>query len=75
MRCKLSVMDASGDKEVTWQPDSPSEVAAARAIFDAVKRRGYLLYSQPAAGGSGVAVRQFDPNAENMIAVPPIVAG
>jgi hypothetical protein len=48
MRCKLSVMDASGDKEVTWQPDSPSEVAAAKAIFDAVKKRGYLVYSQPA---------------------------
>lgn len=74
MRCRLSVMDSSGDRQVTWQPDNPSEVAAAKAIFDAVKRRGYLVYSQP-AGGSGVAVRQFDPNAEDLIAVPPIVAG
>ena len=74
MRCKLSMMDSSGDKEVTWQPDSPSEVAAAKAIFDAVKKRGYLVYSQP-AGASGVALGQFDPNVENMIAVPPIVAG
>ena len=74
MRCRLSVMDSSGDRQVTWQPDNPSEVAAAKAIFDAVKRRGYLVYSQP-VGGSGVAVRQFDPNAEDLIAVPPIVAG
>jgi hypothetical protein len=74
MNCKLSVMDSSGDKEVTWDPDSPSEVAAAKAIFDAVKKRGYLLYSQP-DGGSGVGLGQFDPKVESMIAVPPIVAG
>src|SRR5512140_350803 len=74
MKCKLAVMDSSGDKETTWDPANPSEVAAAKAIFDAVKKRGYLLYSQP-AGESGVAVRQFDPNVETLIAVPPLVAG
>jgi hypothetical protein len=74
MKCKLSVMDSSGDKEATWHPDSPSEVAAAKAIFDAVRRRGYLVYSQP-AGEAGVALGQFDPNVESMVAVPPIVAG
>lgn len=74
MKCRLSVMDSSGDKEVTWHPDNPSEVAAAKAIFDAVKRRGYLVYSQP-AGGSGVALGQFDADVESMVAVPQIVAG
>ncbi|HMA09763.1 MAG TPA: hypothetical protein VKP68_17930 [Ramlibacter sp.] len=74
MKCKLAVMDSSGDKETTWDPANPSEVAAAKAIFDAVKKRGYLLYSQP-AGESGVALRQFDPNVETLIAVPPLVAG
>lgn len=74
MRCKLSVMDSSGDREVSWEPDSPRDVAAAKAIFDEVKRRGYLVYSQP-AGASGVALGQFDANVETMVAVPPIVAG
>ncbi len=74
MKCKLSVMDSSGDKEVTWDPDSASEIAAAKAIFDAVRRRGYMVYSQP-AGESGVALGQFDPHVETMVAVPPIVAG
>jgi hypothetical protein len=74
MKCKLSVMDSSGDKEVRWHPDSPDEVAAAKAIFDAVRKRGYMVYSQP-AGGSGVALGQFDADVETMIAVPPIVAG
>jgi len=68
------MMDSSGDKETTWDPDSPSEVAAAKAIFDAARSRGYLLYSQP-AGESGVALGQFDPKVENMVAVPRIVAG
>jgi hypothetical protein len=74
MKCKLSVMDTSGDREVTWHPDSPGEVAAAKAIFDAVKKRGYLVYSQP-AGEAGVALGQFDADVETMIAVPRIVAG
>jgi hypothetical protein len=67
-------MDSSGDKEVAWRPDDPGEVAAAKALFDAVKRRGYLVYSQP-AGGAGLALAQFDANVETMVAVPPIVAG
>jgi hypothetical protein len=74
MQCKLSMMDSSGDREATWHPDSPSEVAAAKAIFDAVRKRGYLVYSQP-AGEVGVALGQFDADVETMIAVPPIVAG
>jgi hypothetical protein len=74
MKCKLSVMDSSGDKEVTWDPDDPSEVAAAKAIFDAVKKRGYMVYAQP-AGESGVALGQFDSSVETMVAVPAIVAG
>ncbi len=74
MKCKLSIMDSSGDKEVTWDPDSPGDVAAAKAIFDAVRKRGYLVYSQP-AGESGAALGQFDAKVETMIAVPPIVAG
>jgi hypothetical protein len=74
MKCKLSVMDSSGDKETTWNPDSPAEVAAAKAIFDAVRKRGYLVYSQP-AGEAGVALGQFDAKVENMVAVPRIVAG
>lgn len=74
MRCKLSVMNSSGDKETTWDPDSPSEVAAAKAIFDAARKRGYMLYAQP-AGESGTALWQFDPQVENIVAVPAIVAG
>ena len=74
MKCKLSLMDSSGDKEATWHSDRPDEVAAAKAIFDAVKKRGYMVYSQP-AGESGIALGQFDADVENMIAVPPIVAG
>lgn len=74
MRCKLSVMNSSGDKETTWDPGSPSEVAAAKAIFDAARKRGYMLYAQP-AGESGTALWQFDPQVENIVAVPAIVAG
>jgi len=74
MQCKLSMMDSTGDKEVTWRPDDPEGVAAAKAIFDEVKRRGYMVYSQP-AGETAVALGRFDPNEETMIAVPPIVAG
>ena len=73
-KCKLSIMDSSGDKETTWDPENPAEVAAAKAIFDAVRKRGYLVYSQPAAG-AGVALGQFDADVETMIAVPRIVGG
>jgi len=74
MKCKLSIMDSSGDKEVTWDPDNPADVAAAKAIFDAVRKRGFMIYSQP-AGEGGVALGQFESDVETMVAVPPIVAG
>jgi hypothetical protein len=67
-------MNSSGDKEATWDPENPDEVAAAKAIFDAARKRGYMVYAQP-AGESGTALWQFDPNVETMVAVPAIVAG
>ena len=74
MECKLSVMGSSGDKETRWHPDNPGEVEVAKMIFDAARKHGYLVYSQ-SPGASGIALRQFDPNVETMIAVPRIVAG
>ena len=69
----LAVMDATGDTKTIWNPNDLREVAAARSTFELLKKKGYLIYRVAAAGGKGVAMTEFDPTAEKMIATPALV--
>lgn len=76
---ELRIMDReAGDLRVTWDPNVPAEVAAARAQFDSLIGRGgkgYMAYKVQAGGGKGEQIRQFDPNAEAIILAPAMVGG
>lgn len=37
--CVLHALDRTGDTELTWDPDQSAEVADAREMFTALKRR------------------------------------
>lgn len=70
----LRVLDHTGDSEFKWgNPNSP-EAARARAEFDQLLGKGSALF-RTGADGRGEQIREFDPNASEIIAVAPIVAG
>ena len=68
---ELRVMDETGDSRYPWTPE---DTAAARELFDHLKSRGYLLY-EVQGDGRGTVIREFNPWAKTVVAVPRIVGG
>lgn len=71
----IAGLDESGDTKTIWNPDDEVEVKIARRTFDDFKKKGYLVYSVGKNGEKNTLMREFDPEAEKMIAVPPVVGG
>lgn len=72
---QLCVMDRTGDTKTIWDKSNPDEVAAAKATFDALKKKGYLSFRVKDDGKPGEAIKEFDPNAEKIILSPPVAGG
>jgi hypothetical protein len=72
---EMCTLDATGDTKLIWSPDAPDEVDAARATFNTLKKKGYLAYRVRPGGDKGEAMGEFDPRAEKVILIPPLVGG
>lgn len=73
----MAIMGRKGDTKVIWSKDNAEEVQAARNTFnDLVRGKGFAAYSVKAkTGEKHERIREFDPNAESIIIVPPMVGG
>jgi hypothetical protein len=74
VRNELCAMGPEGDTKTFWDPDNRDEVAVARATFDSLKEKGFLIY-HATAKGRGELMREFDPHAGKLVAVPRVVGG
>ena len=88
---ELRIMDKqAGDLKITWDPEKPVEVEAARAAFKEAQAKGMLLYEilrfgkrgetleefDPDCGSvGGKVIREFDPKAKRIVATPPVAGG
>jgi len=74
---QLRIMDPkAGDVMVEWEVEAPDTVALARAAFDKAKgQSGTVFYSMNKAGNMGVVIKEFDPQAEVIVAHPMVVGG
>ena len=66
---EMRVLDRTGHTTTTWDPDDPSEVEAARETFDAMRAKGYRMFSD------GKRLDTFDPAVGKMTAVPQLKGG
>ena len=71
----LMEMSRRGDTKAIWDPNNADEVAAARATFDRLKKKGYIAYAVRPGGEKGEVVQEFDPKAEKIILAPPMAGG
>ena len=71
----LCCLDKTGDTKVVWDYKDDDSVAAAKATFDALKKKGHIAYSVKKDGSAGEVIREFDPKAEKIIMSPPMVGG
>lgn len=73
---ELAILDDTGDTKVMWSKDNDDEVDAARAQFNTLTRKGYTAYRATGKDGKkGEQIREFDPDAERIILVPPVQGG
>jgi hypothetical protein len=71
----LKVLDETGDTRITWNPRVRAEVDAARAHFNAMKEKRYLAYRVGDDDGRGEVIREFDPEAREIIMHPQMQGG
>lgn len=67
VRNVLHIPDATGDTRIMWDPRNRDEVDAAKAAFDAAKKKGMLAYSVDESGDKGEVIRDFDKHAGKII--------
>jgi len=72
---EMEILDSTGHTRITWDADKADEVTNARRTYDDLRAKGYRAFRVKKDGGEGEAMREFDPHAERMIMVPPLVGG
>lgn len=72
---ELAVIDSTGDTKTIWDSRNKDEVDAARAQFNALKKKGYLAYTVSKDGGKGEVIHEFDEKLEKVIMSPPMAGG
>jgi hypothetical protein len=72
----MEVMGREGDVKVMWDKHNTDEVDAAKSQFDKLtKEKRFLAFKVNKDGTNGDQIREFDPNLERIILVPPMVGG
>lgn len=75
VRHELIELNETGDTKLIWDTDNPDEVEAAKAMFDKLKKKGYLAYAVNKKGDKGEVLTEFDPEAERIILAPQMKGG
>lgn len=73
---EMAVMGRSGDTKVIWDADNETEVENARRTFKELTGKGFAAWSVKGRNGDkDHRITEFDPEAERVILVPPMVGG
>lgn len=72
---EMHILDQTGDKREKWDRDKPDEVERARRIFDEQRAAGKTAYRMSKSGEQKEVITTFDPAAERIAFVAPLVGG
>lgn len=70
---KLKVLSPRGDDEIPWLAEDPASAAAAKEIFEAKRSAGCAAFLKVPDGHE--LIKTFDPDAEEILIVKPLVGG
>ena len=70
---EMRKLNEMGDVKVTWNPQKPDEVAAARAVFEST--RGKYVAFEGKGKERGKRLDTFDPQAKSILLIPAISGG
>lgn len=72
---EMSIMDASGHKQLTWALDRPEEVEMAQLTFERLRANGYTAFFSEEKAAPKHVTRTFEPTMKDVVMVPRIVGG
>lgn len=73
---KLTIMTPTdGDKAVVWDETKTEEREATEAKFTELIRQNYAAYRVDPATGNGEQIREFDPDADEILMAVALVGG
>jgi hypothetical protein len=71
-RAAMAVMGETGDTKYTWDPKNPAEVEAAREHFDAMRKKGFMVFKlTKVCQRKGKKADEFNPKAPGYMYVAP----
>jgi hypothetical protein len=57
----IAELNHSGDVKFTWDRKNPKDCEAAHEYFDAMKKKGLMIFKVKIFGRKGAAVKRFNP--------------
>ena len=73
---EIRIMDTKeGDLKLEWNSDNDTETDLAKKAFEKAKKDGMLIYKMKKDGSQGTQIKDWDPNAERIIATPALIGG
>jgi hypothetical protein len=71
----LTELNHTGDSLHTWDKNNPTEVEAARTVFDTMVSKGLQAFATTRSGEKGAVIRTFDPEAQRITFAPALQGG
>lgn len=71
----MRVLCLQGDAKVEWDAENEDEVGVARKAFREYAKKGFKAFRMTGRGTKGDPIEEFDPEAEEILFVPPVRGG
>jgi len=72
---ELIILARVGDVKISWNSSNREEVKTAKETFDKKISQGWSAFEEKFSGTKGDRIKEFDPDAQRIILVPPITGG
>jgi len=71
----LAILNEQGDEKIKWDINKEDETKAAKKKFDELKEKKYMFYYVDKDGNQKGEMKDFDPLADTIIAIPQVRKG
>ena len=72
---EMKIKDWGGSRIIEWSLDNREQVHNARNTFEQMTKKGFKAVRMENADGNGTVIKSFDPEAKQILFVPPIYGG
>ncbi len=72
---EISVINASGDNKLLWDPQDAAGVQAAKNMYDELTKKGYAAFGVKQNGEKAGQIDHFSKDLARIILVPPMRGG